>query len=161
FIKLPPWQMPLVVVGFLLAISVPSVIIAWLKLRQRNLGPILDANGWAINSRLMMSIAFGGSLTRTAHMPPGSRRTLEDPFADAENPWPRRIIWLLILTILILGGYRLHAHLKHRRMVADKQAAPCSRFGMKTPECATAPAKTEPAPAPAVPAADNASGTPK
>ncbi len=161
FMSLVWWQMPVALLGLILLISGPSMIMVAIRLRNRNVGPILDANGWAVNSRLMMSIAFGGSLTRTAHMPPGSRRTLEDPFADAENPWPRRIIWLLILTILILGGYRLHAHLKHRRMVADKQAAPCSRFGMKTPECATAPAKTEPAPAPAVPAADNASGTPK
>jgi len=27
------------------------MIIAWLKMRQRNLGPILDANGWAVNSK--------------------------------------------------------------------------------------------------------------
>jgi len=159
------WQMPVALLGLLLLISGPSMIMAAIRLRNRNVGPILDANGWAINSRLMMSIAFGGSLTKTARMPPGSRRTLEDPFADAENPWPRRIVWLLILGILILGGYRLRMHLKHRKMVADKQAAPCPRFGMKTPECATAPAKTEPAPAvapaPAVPATDNASGTPK
>ena len=34
----------------MLAISGPSMLIAWLKLRQRNIGPILDANGWAVNA---------------------------------------------------------------------------------------------------------------
>jgi len=31
--------------GLLLAHLGPSMLIAWLKLRQRNVGPILDANG--------------------------------------------------------------------------------------------------------------------
>ena len=42
--------MPLGVVGLVLLISGPSMLIAFLKLRQRNLGPILDANGWAVNT---------------------------------------------------------------------------------------------------------------
>ena len=45
------WQIPLLFVLILLAISAPSMIIAWLKLRRRNLGPILDANGWAVNAK--------------------------------------------------------------------------------------------------------------
>ena len=31
-------------------ISLPSVMLAYIKLRKRNLGPILDANGWAVNA---------------------------------------------------------------------------------------------------------------
>src|SRR5690606_25035826 len=42
---LPFWQVCLVFAGVVLAISLPSMAIAWLKLRQRNMGPILDANG--------------------------------------------------------------------------------------------------------------------
>src|SRR5258708_7038149 len=49
--KLPPWQVPLAILAILLAISVPSMMLAWLKLQKRNLGPILDANGWAVNAR--------------------------------------------------------------------------------------------------------------
>jgi hypothetical protein len=45
------WQMPLVILGLMLLISGPAVIVAWFKLRSRNLGPILDANGWAVNAR--------------------------------------------------------------------------------------------------------------
>ena len=43
--------LPLGLLALLLMISGPSMLLAWLKLRRRNLGPILDANGWAINSR--------------------------------------------------------------------------------------------------------------
>ena len=41
------------------------MIIAWLKLRKRNLGPILDANGWAVNAKAKINMPFGGSLTRS------------------------------------------------------------------------------------------------
>ena len=43
FLSLSLWQMPLAVGGILLVISGPSMLIAYMKLRQRNLGPILDA----------------------------------------------------------------------------------------------------------------------
>ena len=39
------------VVALVLLISLPSIVIAWLKLRQRNLGPLLDANSWAVNAK--------------------------------------------------------------------------------------------------------------
>ena len=54
--------MPLGVLGILLLISGPSMILAWLKLRQRNLGPLLDANGWAVNSRRRSMFRSGGRL---------------------------------------------------------------------------------------------------
>jgi hypothetical protein len=58
FFGLGIW-MPLGVVAFILAISGPSMLIAWFKLRQRNLGPILDANGWAVNAKAKLNIPFG------------------------------------------------------------------------------------------------------
>jgi len=68
--RLDAWQIPLVFVGLILMISVPPVLIAFLKLRKRNLGPILDANGWAVNSRARINVPFGGSLTHVAVLPP-------------------------------------------------------------------------------------------
>ena len=38
---LAAWQYPLVLGGLMLVISGPSMLIAWLKLRQRTLGPML------------------------------------------------------------------------------------------------------------------------
>jgi len=101
FFKLAPWQMPLAVLGVLLLISGPSVVIAWLKLRQRNLGPILDANGWAVNARVKLNIPFGCALTRIAKLPPGSVRTLRDPYSRKRSVW----LWVAIVAVAaILGG---------------------------------------------------------
>lgn len=107
FIKLAWWQMVLAVVGLMIAISLPSVIVAWLKLRQRNLGPILDANGWAVNARARINVPFGGALTDVAVLPPGSERALADPYADKKSPWPTLIVLALVLAALIYGLNRL------------------------------------------------------
>ena len=96
------WQIPLAFIAILLAISAPSMIIAWLKLRRRNLGPILDANGWAVNARAKMNVPFGGSLTGVAALPPGSHRDLVDPFAEKKSPWPKVIVVLILLVIACL-----------------------------------------------------------
>ena len=79
FLSLPAWQMPLVIIGIVVLISGPSMLLAWLKLRQRNLGPLLDANGWAVNTRARINIPFGGALTGVAALPPGASRSLTDP----------------------------------------------------------------------------------
>ncbi|MGO8926810.1 MAG: hypothetical protein ACLQU3_07970 [Limisphaerales bacterium] len=93
------WQIPLALIAILLAISAPSMIIAWLKLRRRNLGPILDANGWAVNAKAKMNVPFGGSLTGVAALPPGSQRDLVDPFAEKKSPWPKVIVVLILLVL--------------------------------------------------------------
>ena len=64
FVRLGPW-MPIGIVGVILAISLPSVIIAAMKLGFRNLAPLLDANGWAVNNKANINIVFGAHLTQT------------------------------------------------------------------------------------------------
>ena len=105
FAKLPLWQMPMAIIGIMLAISVPSMLIAWLKLRQRNLGPILDANGWAINTRAKINIAFGSSLTSVAALPPGAHRDLTDPYAESHTGRNRSILLLILLIVAAAGWY--------------------------------------------------------
>lgn len=99
FMSLPVWQMPLLVVGLILIISGPSMLLAWLKLRKRNLAPLLDANGWAVNTRAIINIPFGASLTKVATLPPGAQRALTDPYAEKKTPWKT---WLVILALV--GG---------------------------------------------------------
>jgi hypothetical protein len=101
FLGLPAWQMPLVLLGILLLISGPSMLLAWLKLRQRNLGPLLDANGWAVNIRARINIPFGASLTGVAALPAGSKRSIQDPYAEKSSPWP----WLILLVLLLAGVF--------------------------------------------------------
>jgi hypothetical protein len=76
------WQLPLVLAGVVLLISGPAMVLAWFKLRSRNLGPILDANGWAINARAKINIPFGTSLTQVAQLPADAERSLSDSYAE-------------------------------------------------------------------------------
>jgi hypothetical protein len=103
FFGLGAW-MPAGVIGLLLLISGPSMLMAYLKLRQRNLGPILDANGWAINGRARINVPFGGALTDVAALPPGSERSMDDPYADKRRPWGLYIS-LLVIVLAAVGWY--------------------------------------------------------
>lgn len=97
------WWIPMAIVGIVLSISGPSMLIAWLKLRQRSLGPILDASGWAINGRMRLNVRLGASLSQTAHLPPGTQRR-PDPFADGNRSgW--LVLALVIVAALALAGW--------------------------------------------------------
>jgi hypothetical protein len=100
--------MPVGVVALILMISLPSMVIAWLKLRQRNLGPILDANGWAVNARAKINIPFGKALTGIAVLPPGSKHDRADPYAES-NKGRHLVITLLVLIAMVYGAWRLGA----------------------------------------------------
>jgi|LauGreDrversion4_1035100.scaffolds.fasta_scaffold29074_1 hypothetical protein len=98
--QLKVWEYPLVLVGLILVISMPSMIIAWLKLRQRTLGPILEGNGWAVNGRVKINVPFGRALTDMAALPPGAKRSLEDPYEDKEAAaQQRKAITFVVLVV--------------------------------------------------------------
>ena len=69
WITLTWWQQILVFFGILLLISGPSMVMAWLKLRRRNLAPVLNANGWAVNADAIISVPFGRKLTEQVSFP--------------------------------------------------------------------------------------------
>ena len=96
FMKLQWWKMPIALCGLLLLISGPSMIIAYLKLRKRNLAPILDANGWAINARVIVNIQFGKALTQLAVLPKGAKINFHDPFTQKKSPLPAIFILSVI-----------------------------------------------------------------
>lgn len=100
FIGLKWWQMPIAVTGIILLISGPSMIIAYLKLRKRNLAPILDANGWAINAQANVNIHFGNVLTHLAELPAGAKINLNDPFTKKKRP----ILPAILIISAIVGG---------------------------------------------------------
>lgn len=99
FLGLTWWKMPIAFVGLLLLISGPSMIIAYLKLRKRNLAPILDANGWAINASAVVNIHFGNTLTHLAELPKGAKINLNDPFTKKKRP----ILPAIFITSIIIG----------------------------------------------------------
>ena len=98
FFGLGMW-MPVGILGVLALISGPAMLIAWLKLRQRNLGPILDASGWAINGRARINVPFGSVLTSVAHLPKGAEHALADPYADKRSPWRFYVFLALVLAL--------------------------------------------------------------
>ena len=101
--KTPLRDQILILLGLMLVISGPSCFIAWTKLRKRNLGPLLNANGWAINSKVLVTILFGGKLTTVAKYP---KLKLADPYDQKTPAWK---IWLptvlIILAIAFLALY--------------------------------------------------------
>lgn len=97
------WQIPLVMLGLLLVISGPSLLLAWFKLHSRTLGPLLDANGWAINARAKINIPFGTSLTLMAQLPANAQRSLQDPYAEeSRSPWIYGVWFALLLMVLAM-----------------------------------------------------------
>ncbi|MCR6638264.1 MAG: hypothetical protein NVV82_04535 [Sporocytophaga sp.] len=97
FMGLVWWKMPLAFIGLILVISGPPMVMAYLKLRKRNLAPLLDANGWAINARANVNIPFGNTLTSLANLPKGAKVNLNDPFTKKKRPY---LSLVLILSIL-------------------------------------------------------------
>jgi hypothetical protein len=93
-----------VICGIIILISGPSMFLAWLKLRQRNLAPVLNANGWAVNAMAKINIPFGATLSQAAKYP----KTVgaKDPFSEKMPLWKRLLIWLIIILAVVAGvGY--------------------------------------------------------
>ena len=95
------WKLILVFIGIMLVISGPAMVLAWLKLRRRNIAPLLNANGWAVNAASKISIPFGETLTDAAKFP---KMKLKDPFAKKGlAPWKKWAISLAAL-VVVAGG---------------------------------------------------------
>jgi hypothetical protein len=90
------WKLILVFIGIILAISGPAMILAWLKLRRRNIAPLLNANGWAVNAASKISIPFGETLTDTAKFP---KMKLKDPYAIPMAAWKKVLLVLAPLAV--------------------------------------------------------------
>ena len=64
---LRPWWMFLVAIAaVILAVSVPSMVLAWFKLRKRDIGAILNASGWAVNRPMYFSMKRAREFTKCA-----------------------------------------------------------------------------------------------
>ncbi len=135
FVSLSFWGMIASVVGIILVISGPSMIMSWLSLRKRNLAPILNANGWAVNSKVIVNVRFGQTLTGMAKMPVFVGN---DPFAEKKMPkWKKALIGIAFILGILIGVYFCLP--KHIRPFWPHQKAET--------ECpAQEPAQPEPAP---------------
>ena len=82
------WHVLLIVAVVMLLISGPSMFIAWRKLRRRDLGPVLNANGWAVNAASLVNVKFGKTLTSLAKYP---KLAAVDP--EARKARRRKCFW--------------------------------------------------------------------
>jgi hypothetical protein len=96
------WQVLIVIAVVMLIISGPSMFIAWRKLRKRDLGPVLNANGWAINANALVNTKFGKTLTSLAKFP---KLTAVD--AEARKKAARRRFWCWFCGIIIVAAVAL------------------------------------------------------
>lgn len=88
--------------AIILIISGPAMIMAWLKLRKRNLAPVLNANGWALNQRILVNTKFGATLTGIAKYPIVKTK---DPFTTRAPWWKRMLRWLFLIICLCVAVY--------------------------------------------------------
>ena len=95
------WQYIILFAAIMLVISGPAMIMAWLKLRRRNIAPLLNANGWAVNASSKISIPFGETLTDQAKFP---KVKIKDPYAKAGlSPFTKFLITVLAIAVIAAG----------------------------------------------------------
>ena len=123
------WQYIVLFVAILLVISGPSMIMAWLKLRRRNLAPVLNANGWAVNSDALISVIFGRTLTDQVAFPvvklPKVKKGLK--------AWHKWCIAIGVIVILALGAWGIYAY-THRNVQPEQVEANADTTAVETIE---------------------------
>ena len=93
------WALPVAIISLFLVISGPSMVLAWMKLRKRNLAPLLNANGWAVNADAIVNVLFGNTLTEQAQYPIVK---LKDPHAKVKK-LTKGGKWAIAVAAIILG----------------------------------------------------------
>lgn len=91
------WQWIAIIAGIMLVISGPAMIKAWLKLRKRNLSPLLNANGWAVNAKVLVNVRFGETLTHIAKYPIVK---MKDPFVKKMPVWKKILLWFAAIVVV-------------------------------------------------------------
>lgn len=140
------WQYLIVFVAILLIISGPSMLLAYFKLRRRNLAPVLNANGWAINAEAIVNVPFGVTLTSQAKFPLVKAK---DPFKKGMSLGAKILITLAVL-LVIACGIGAYMYFTHTGYFAPKAEVECVEVAP-----AEAPAEQQ---APADNAGEQASG---
>ncbi len=72
--SIPWWQALVGLSSAVAAVALPAALVAFIKLRRRDLSAILEGSGWAINARMRLTHAQSLFFTRLPRLPLGSRR---------------------------------------------------------------------------------------
>ena len=107
-----------IVVGLgiaVLLVILPTSIVAWLKLRGRDLSAILEGSGWAINARMRLTRRQGRYFTLRPKYPQGARGVHHVPWGA--------IVAVVVLLAALLGA----AELLRRHLSTPATTQPASR----------------------------------
>ena len=89
----------------LLVVAIFSSVIAWWKLQNRDLGPILEASGWGINHPLYAPSWATRIFTEGAVVAKDDRRRKPDLLIDYQrsvDPYGRSRTWLLMIICIVV-----------------------------------------------------------
>ena len=91
------------ILGAVLLVLLPISIVAFLKLRRRDLSAILEGSGWGVNSRMRLTSKQSRFFTERPKYPPGAK--------GIRRLGPRlAIIIVLVIAVLGCGGYLFHRY---------------------------------------------------
>jgi len=122
-----------------------SAFLSWLKLRLRDLGPVFEASGWAINPRMRVNGRLARIFNRNPGLPPGHGKDLiniseitkmEDDKDDAEF-WP-----ILFITLFVLGTFFALWYQETTRKAGKGSSTPATQTVIVTPAADPSPKPT-------------------
>lgn len=96
-----------VVLTVLAVVVAVAALVGWFKLRTRDLAPLFEANGWAVNARLSVSGRMARLFNRRPPLPRGHRREMPSMAGflpdetDAGGVSVARVVAMLLLVLLI------------------------------------------------------------
>ncbi|MEX2606986.1 MAG: hypothetical protein WD708_06540 [Kiritimatiellia bacterium] len=79
----------------ILAVLIPSSIIAWMRLRRRDMSVLLEGANWAVNSRMRLNRTQCRSFTRKPRYPEDSH------FQRDREWWLWRGLWIVLILYLV------------------------------------------------------------
>lgn len=94
-----PWyNLVVVVIVLVIIVSGPSMFLAWQKIRRRNISPVLNNNGWAMNATALVNATFGATLTTLAKFPVV---VMPDPYAPKKQHTGWKIFAVVLAVIVV------------------------------------------------------------
>lgn len=75
-----------VILGIVLLITVPSLIVSYVKISRRNVAIFLEAAGWSVNARMKLSYSMGKIFTYSPRIPAEAELKKNDPSERNRKP---------------------------------------------------------------------------
>lgn len=114
--------------GAVLALLLPSMVLAFIKLRRRDLSTVLEGSGWAINARMRLTRRQSHDFTKRPPYPRGARGV-------------RRLWWWLVLIGVVLALVAASSYYWYQQKQKPTSPPPA----IEAPPPAAAPPAEQPA----------------